>query len=408
MRQAITFLLTVAILSRPSVVRAQSLTEQGVGEIDMVLQRAVDERMVPGVVAIVANKDRVLYYHAAGLRDVQNQKPMQTDSIFRIASMTKPVTSSAIMMLLEQGKLGLDDPISKYLPAFANREVIASFNSGNGSFTTRKAAGPILIRHLLTHTSGLAYDFSNPTVNQLQQITRKQLYELPLLYDPGTRWTYSNSTTVLGQLIEKISGVRLDAFLADHLFSPLSMQETFYAVPNNKRDRVVTIHRREQGVLTEVPNPDRITSAVVGEGGLFSVASDYIKFLQMFLNNGTWQGQTILSRSSIEEMTKNQIGSVVVETQPDAIPSRTRPFPIGAGRDKFGFGFQITMPGEVNLNLRSSGSYSWAGINNTHFWVDPKRGIAAVILMQVLPFYDETCMKIYRDFEETIGRNLRQ
>jgi len=169
----------------------------------------------------------------------------------------------------------------------------------------------------------------------------------------------------------------------------------------------VTTQRRENGKLIETPNPERIQSPVAGDGGLNSTVEDYIKFLQMFLNDGKWRGSTILSKSSIETMTKNQIGSVIVQTQKTTDPLRSLDFPIGAGHDKFGFGFQITTSNKENPNLRSPGSYTWAGIYNTHFWVDPQRHIAAVIMMQVLPFYDDGAMKIYQDVEAAIGKNLK-
>ena len=401
--------LLAAILLSVTLAQGQSLSTKGTTEIDALFQRAVEDGTVPGVVAVVASENQVIYYKAIGMKDVAAQKPMTTDSIFRIASMTKPITSAAIMLLQEQGKLRLDDPVSKYLPEFKDREVIAAFNSADASFTTRKASGEILIRHLLSHTSGLAYSFSNATVAQLQQKTGKQAEDLPLLYDPGTKWTYSGSTKVLGRVVENVSGLPLDRFLDDNFFKPLGMMDTSYAVPANKRDRVVTSHTRSNGKLAETPNPATVTSTVAGDGGLASTAGDYIRFLQMFLNNGRFQGKTILSKASIQAMTKNQIGNVVVDTQPAASPNLTRPFPVApsAGRDKFGFGFEITTSNKENVNLRSPGSYTWAGIYNTHFWVDPERKIAAVLMVQVLPFYDDAIMKLYQDFEETIGKNLK-
>jgi len=401
--------ILAALLLSVTLAQAQSLSPKGATEIDALFQRAVQQGTAPGVVAAIATRNQVLYIKAVGMKDVAGQKPMTGDSIFRIASMTKPVTSAAIMLLQEQGKLRLDDPVSKYLPEFKDREVVATFNSADGSFTTRKASKEILIRHLLSHTSGLAYSFSNPTVGQLQQKTGKQAEDLPLLYDPGTKWTYSGSTKVLGRIVESVSGLPLDRFLDDNFFKPLGMMDTSYAVPANKRDRVVTTHSRNNGRLTETPNPANIASTVAGDGGLFSTAGDYIRFLQMFLDDGKFQGRTILSKGSVQTMTRNQIGNVVVETQPAAIPNLTRPFPVApsAGRNKFGFGFEITASNKENTNLRSPGSYTWAGIFNTHFWVDPERKIAAVLMIQVLPFYDDSIMKLYQDFEETIGKNLQ-
>jgi len=376
-------------------------------EIDAILQRGVRDGVYPGVVAVVATKDRILYEGAFGLMDVGKQKPMQKQTIFRIASMTKPVTSAAIMMLVEQGKLSLDDPVSKYLPAFKDREVIATFNSDDSSFTTKKAGKPVLIRHLLSNTSGLAYPFSSDTANRLQRKLAKPPEELPLLYEPGTQWTYSGSTKVLGLVIEAITGASLDRFLDERIFKPLELQDTWYGVPSDKVSRVVTTQRRDAGKLIETPNPERIQSPVAGDGGLHSTAADYIKFLQMFLNEGKWRGTTMLRKDSIQAMAKNQIGNVIVQTQNTTNPGLSQNFPIGAGRDKFGFGFQIAVSNKENPNLRSPGSYTWAGIYNTHFWVDPKREIAAVIMMQVLPFYDEGAMKIYQDVEAAIGRHLK-
>ena len=384
-----------------------TLPIKGTSEIDALLRQAVRQGTVPGVVAIVANKERILYHGAFGLMDTGKRKPMQKDSIFRIASMTKPVTSVAVMMLKEEGNLGLDDPVSKYLPSFQNREVIASFNAAEATYTTKKAAHPVLIRHLLTNTSGLAYAFSNDTVNRLQQKTKLEEQDLPLLYEPGTRWTYSGSTRVLGQVIEKITGAGLEKFFEQRIFRPLELADTAYSVPSAKAGRTVTVHQRENGKLMELPNPEKMEGPARGDGGLFSTASDYIKFLQMFLNDGEWHGTTLLHKESIEAMTRNEIGSVIVDTQHTTNPLRSLNFPFGAGRDKYGFGFQIAASNNENPYLRSPGSYTWAGINNTHFWVDPKRQITAVIMMQVLPFYDDGCMKVYRDFEAAIGRNLR-
>ena len=314
------------------------------------------------------------------------------------------------MMLVEQGKLKLDDPVSKYLPEFAGREVVDSFTPPDGELKTRKAASEVLIRHLLTNTSGLAYGFSNTTIAPLQRKTGKQAAEdLPLLYDPGTRWTYSGSTKVLGKVVEKIVGTTLDKFMAENFFKPLGMNDTFYAVPADKTARVATQHNRATGRLVETPNTPTIQSPVAGDGGLNATAGDYAKFLQMFLNDGKGGGRKILKESSIETMTKNQIGNVVVDQQPAAQPNLSRPFPTApaAGRDKFGFGFELTASNKENPNMRSAGSYTWAGIFNTHFWVDPKREIAGVIMFQLLPFYDDATMKVYADFEEAIGKNLK-
>jgi CubicO group peptidase (beta-lactamase class C family) len=405
------FLVVIAVVlaSIGAVARTSpsAITANGSKEIDTLLQRAVQQGVVPGVVAMVATKDKVLYEGAFGLMDVAKQKPMQKDTIFRIASMTKPVTSVAVMMLVEEGKLSLDDPVSKYIPSFKDRELIATFNSQDASFTTKKATKEVLIRHLLTNTSGLAYTFANDESNRLQRKLNKPAEELPLLYEPGTRWTYSGSTRILGLVVEKITGMGLDKFYEERIFKPLKIQETSFVVPDGKTDRVVTTQQRRDGKFVETANPAKIQSPVAGDGGLNATAADYIKFLQMFLNEGKAPGgTTLLRKASIEAMTKNEIGDVIVQTQLTTNPALSQNFPIGAGRDKFGFGFQLAVSNKENPDLRSPGSYTWAGIYNTHFWVDPKRQIAGVIMMQVLPFYDESCMKLYQDVEAAIGRNL--
>src|SRR5262245_20105142 len=194
------------------------------------LTDAVARGDTPGVVALVVNRDGVLYEGAAGKRDSANNVPMSTDTIFNIASMTKPVTSVAIMMLLEQGKLGLDDPVSKYLPGFDNLKVITKFNESDGTYETRPAKRAMTIRHLLTHTSGISYAFSTPSMAKLQGNTQKLEWEFPLVHDPGDKWTYGASTRVLGLIVEKLTGTPLENFDQEHIFKPLGMVDTSYAV----------------------------------------------------------------------------------------------------------------------------------------------------------------------------------
>ena len=211
----------------------------GSAEIDAYLSSVVRDTRIPGIVALVVDADRVVYAGAFGRQNVAAGVPMATDSIFRIASMTKPVTSVAVMMLVQEGDIGLDDPVSKYLPAFENKQVIVSFNAADKTYTTRPAAGPITVRHLLTHTSGLGYAFSNPTLAALVgPEPGASVAALPLLHDPGARWTYGESTRVLGALVEKVSGQALDDFMAERIFVPLGMSDTFYTVPAAKAGRI--------------------------------------------------------------------------------------------------------------------------------------------------------------------------
>jgi len=383
-----------------------SISAAGRAALSQYLSAAVQRGDVPGVVALVVDRERVVYQGAAGKLDAARGVDMPADALFRMASMTKPVTSVAAMMLVDADRLGLDDPVSKYVPGFEGRPVIARFNAADGTYDTRPAKRPVTIRHLMTHTSGLGYGFSSPIVARLAQNNREKEAELPLLHDPGDKWTYGTSTRILGQIVEKISGQPLDVFFRDRIFGPLKMTDTTYVVPPDKVSRVVTVHRRVDGRLVEQPNAPEQQSPVNGEGGLYSTAQDYGTFLQMLLNGGSLHRVKLLSAKSVAMMGQNQIGTVVVEEQPAADPARTRPFPLGAGRDKFGLGFQIAVRDERYARLRSPGSLSWAGINNTHFWIDPHSHIAAVVLMQVLPFYDDACIRVLREFEELVYRQL--
>lgn len=375
--------------------------------LDDYLTRTVSESHVPGVVGLVVDADRVLYLGGFGWQDVGNAVPMAPDTIFRIASMTKPITSVAVMLLVQEGDIGLDDPIADYLPSFENAEVFASFDPATKSFTSRPASAPITVRHLLTHTSGLGYAFSNPTLAALvgpepgTSVTR-----FPLLHDPGTRWTYGESTRVLGTLVEEVSGQPLDEFLAERIFVPLGMSDTFFVVPVPKTSRVATVHRRTADGLVESANPERISSPVQGDGGLHSTAADYAKFIQLFLNDGRApDGMRLLSEATVELMGQNHIGAIRVEQQPGAIPALSQPFPLGAGRDTFGLGFQVT-GAHTDRHARSPGSLSWAGIFNTEFWIDPARGIGGVLLMQYLPFYDDTAIEALQGFEQRVYEGL--
>jgi CubicO group peptidase (beta-lactamase class C family) len=380
---------------------------EGSAEIDSYLAHTIETTKIPGVVAMVADADRILYSGAFGRADVANGKAMPLDAIFRIASMTKPVTSVAVMMLVQEGDVALDDPISQYLPSFENPEVIASFDAQNKTFTKRPAASEITVRHLLTHTSGLGYSFSSPTLAALMAgDPSASATQFPLLHDPGTKWTYGESTRVLGKLVEEVSGQPLDQFMRERIFVPLGMSDTFYIVPAAKTNRVVTTFRTVDGKLVEAPNPAEITAPIYGDGGLHSTAADYVKFMQMFLNDGRApDGTRLLSEESVKLMGRTQTGNVKVELQPTANEAVSMPFPLGAGRDTFGLGFQITGahrdPGE-----RSPGSMAWAGIFNTEFWIDPERGVSAVLLMQYLPFYDADAIETLQGFERRVYESL--
>jgi CubicO group peptidase (beta-lactamase class C family) len=396
----------VALALAPSLICAQSRLANA-AEIDAYLADAVRTTKIPGLVALVVDADRPLYTGAFGRQNVANDVAMANDTIFRIASMTKPVTSAAVMMLVQEGDVSLDDPISEYLPAFEDARVIEGFDAAAKTYSSRPAARPITIRHLLTHTSGLGYGFSNHTLAALVGPTPgASVTQFPLLHDPGSRWTYGESTRVLGSLVEEVSGQPLDEFLSERLFVPLAMGDTTYRVPAEKVARVATVHRMTADGLVEAPNPAEISSPVYGDGGLHSTAADYAKFIQLFLNEGRApNGTRLLSEATVSLIGRNHTGAVRVEQQPAAVPELTEPFPLGAGRDSFGLGFQITGAHDDPF-ARSPGSMSWAGIFNTEFWIDPERGIGGVLLMQYLPFYDADAIATLQGFERLVYQGL--
>ena len=392
-------LLALAAVNLVTACSREPPAATGAGAIDELLGAAVAGGAIPGVVAVVTDPERVLYHGAFGLQDVADNVPMEPDSIVRIASMTKPITSTAVMMLVEDGRLDLDDPISMYLPSYRDREVILRIDD-DGQYSTRPARREVTIRHLLNHTSGFGYAFSNATMRRIEDMTGLPGEELPLLHDPGERWTYSIGTRILGRLVETVSGMRLDAFLEERVFEPLGMVDTGWTVPEEDYDRVATYHQRAQGVLTETPNPEVLDMAIRGDGDLYSTGEDYARFIRLFLNEGMAPQTRLLRADTVAAMTRNQIGALAVETHTGTDPLRSSAFPIGAGSDKFGLGFQIAVSNRGNPSFRSPGSYSWSGIYNTHFWIDPTRQLGGVILMQILPFYDAEAVRLLESFED--------
>jgi len=404
--------LSTAILAAQGPAKVLGISDAGKAALTQQMNDAVKRGDTPGVAELVVDRQSILFEGAAGKSDIAKNVAMRTDAIFNIASMTKPVTSVAIMMLMEQGKLKLDDPVSAYLDGYDKLQVVTKLNEKDGTYETRPAKRPMTIRHLLSHTSGIGYTTWSATALRIQETTKKNEWEQPLLSDPGDVWHYSASTRVLGFIVEKVTNTTLEAWYQEHIFKPLGMKDTSYAVAGGKQSRLATQYRRADGGKLEMlpaaaPIASTPTPPFRGDGGLYSTIEDYSRFVRMLLNDGTLGSVKLLSPASVKMMGQNQIGSIFVEQQPAVVPARTRPMPLGAGKDKFGLGFQIASNDPATAKFRSPGSMSWAGLFNTEFWIDPVKHVGGIQMMQLLPFYDDGAIRTLRGFEETVYRELK-
>ena len=383
-------------------------------QIDQVLREAVDEKKIPGIVAMVAVADHVMYQGASGKRDTIRNIPMTVDSIFRIASMTKPVTSVAVMQLVESGRVKLDDPAATYLPELSQVQVLEEFDASTGKAKLRSPNALPTVRQLLSHTSGFAYEFFDPQLHAnvatgavpAMRQGGDGFLKAPLLFDPGKRWEYGISTDWLGKLVEKVSGQTLEDYFRQHIFQPLGMTDTFFNVPAEKQLHVVALHQRQDdgSFIEPPPQPFAPVRFFSGGGGLYSTASDYLQFERMLLGGGKLGNKRILQSETVEQMSRNQIGDLVLGQLRSLVPQFAKdPIRNPGSLDKFGLGFAInTKPVEGG---RSQGSIAWAGIYNTFFWVDPPRKTCAVIMMQILPFSDDAAFSVVEHFERAVYAN---
>ena len=375
--------------------------------IDKVLAAAVARGDIPGVVAMATDRRGIVYQGAFGVADISTGRRLEVDTIFRIASMTKPITSLAVMQLVEQRRLSLDDPAEKYLPQLANLQVFDSFDATSGAYTLRPARIRPTVRHLLTHTAGLGYNFTSPVVRDFKPRAGEAYVAGPLLFEPGKDWLYSTGIDWAGRIVEALSGQNLEDYFRERVFKPLSMVDTAYNAQEEWRRRMAVVHRRQSGGAFQVDQvqPPMTVTQFNGGGGLASTGPDYIRFLQMLLNGGRFNGARIVSEETVAAMSRNHIGGIGVRAVKTAMPERSSDFTfVQDGRDKWGIGFMITAAGKPGG--RAAGSLSWGGINNTYFWVDPTRGIAGVILMQYLPFADSRALAVYDAFEREVYRHL--
>jgi len=400
---------TFAVAISVAVFVAPAMAQPRIAAIDDALRTAVERGNVPGVVALVTDRNGVVYRGAFGVTDVESKRPMAVDSMFRIASMTKAITSTALMQLIEQGKLGLEDPVEKYLPEMAKLPVFESFDAATGAYRLRPSTRPITVRQVLTHTSGLGYPFTSATLRDFKPHAGETYKDGPLIFEPGERWHYGTSTDIVGRLVEKISGEKLEDYFLKHILVPLKMSDTSYNIPEAKAARVVPSMRRDGErmdgkIVLQSPQPPLTVATPIGGGGLTATADDYGRFVRMLLNGGSLDGVRVLKSETVALMGQNAIGSVSVPALKAAMPRSADFTFINDGKDKWGLGFLITVdhvPGK-----RSAGSLSWGGINNTYYWIDPSRGIAGVIMMQYLPFADAKALGVYDAFERAVYRSV--
>lgn len=370
------------------------MSPERLARIDEMAKKAVADSDVPGVVALVARRGKIVYWKAYGKADNKSNRTLKRDDIFRIASQTKAITATAVMMLWEEGRFRLNDPISKYIPEFKNPQVLKNFKFEDVSYTTEDASREITIRDLLTHTSGIGYGvidgdermrmiYEKAGITDLftaEKITIgesvKKLAKLPLHHNPGEKFTYSEGLDVLGYFIEVISGKPFDVYLRDHLFDPLGMDDTWFYLPEDKHDRLVSVQRKnKRGNWERYPvtfyDPDYpikgARSFFSGGAGLTSTARDYATFLQMYLNGGELNGVRILSRTTIKAIMGNQIGDLYGEN----------------ATSHYGLAFGVVNElGEARGGSGSEGTFSWGGYFNTQYFADPEEQLLGVLMKQ--------------------------
>jgi CubicO group peptidase (beta-lactamase class C family) len=360
------------------------ISSERLRRLDAGMKQVVDQKRIAGIVTMLARHGKVVDFNAVGTKDVRSGEPVQKDSIFRIYSMTKVVTGAAMMMLYEEGKWRLDDPVSRYIPEFARMKVYTGENP-DGTPKLEDARRPMMMRELMTHTAGLGYVLSpnNPVDRMFIQnrVLNPELplqsmidamAKVPLLAQPGTRWSYSAAVDVQGYLIEKLSGQSFGDFLRTRIFEPLGMKDTAFYVPKDKLPRLAQVHGEQQGgglaVDTNRPDPLMVPKGPSGGGGLYSTASDYMRFAEMLLEGGQFNGVRLLAPRTVEMMRTNHVNPEPLKT-------------MGPGVG-WGLGPQVIMDAAAAGEPYSNGSFTWFGIAGTWFWIDPVEDFAFVGMLQ--------------------------
>ena len=383
-------------------------------EIDAVLHTAVANGDVPGVVAAATDRRGTIYEGGFGERVLGSGSAMTTDTVGWIASMTKALTGTAAMQLVEQGRLELDRAAADWVPELGATQVLEGFDEA-GQPVTRPPRRPITLRHLLTHTAGFAYEIWSEEVIRYQQakgipgiITcQKAALSTPLLFDPGERWEYGINIDWAGRMVEAASGRRLGAYLQENVFEPLDMRDTAFALRPDMRARLAKIHQRgADGSLApldlEIPQEPEFE---MGGGGLYGTVGDYLKFVRMILNRGAANGHQVLQPETVDMMARNQMGECRVRAVKTAMPPLSNDAEFFPGMPKaWGLTFMINM--EEAPTGRTAGSLAWAGLANSYYWIDPKKGVGGVYLTQILPFADEKSLPLFFAFEKAVYRHL--
>jgi CubicO group peptidase (beta-lactamase class C family) len=391
----VSFSINAQKLSPAATPEAAGFNSERLKRVDDGFKKWVDDQWINGGVALVIRNNKIVYHKAFGYDNPATKELLAKDDIFRIASQSKAITSVAVMMLMEEGKLLLDDPVSKYIPSFKNPRVLDKFNEKDSTYTTIPAKREITVRDLLTHTSGLGYAqigskeanaiyFKNKITAGLLVTDDKlldamtRLGKLPLMHQPGEKWTYGLNTDLLGCLVEIWSGLSLDDFFRTRIFTPLGMNDTYFNVPQAKAGRLVNFFTQDSTLkFTKADNafgngglnmgyPLAKKSYFSGGGGLSSSILDYGIFLQMMANGGTYNGVRILSPSSVRLMTMNQIGSLSLGDD-----------------EKFGLGFSVTTPEASRMSPPKAGTFAWGGAFSTSYFVDPASGMVVLLYLQM-------------------------
>ena len=380
--------------------------------IDEKLQAAVAADAVPGVVAMAAGPDGVLYEGAAGKRSAAADDPITPDTMMRIASMTKIVTTTAALQLIERGALSLDAPVSEYRPEFADLSVLTGFDGDTPRL--RAPSVEATVRHLVTHTAGFGYWIWDADIDNYEQVTGTpnvmpgtiDVFKAPMVFDPGTRFEYGISVDWLGQVIEAVSGQPLDAYFLEHITGPLGMTNTTARMTAEQRANSTPIHVRGEDGAWVATDVDWAQEPDYWGGGhfLYSTPRDFLKFQRMLLNCGSLDDVQILDRATVAAAFTNQIGALdFPPAMATAHPELSAEVNLGPGL-KWGFGLLLNpapFPG-----MRAAGSGSWSGLFNTHFWVDPASGVTGAIYSQTLPFVEPTALRLYADFEQALYSSL--